>query len=384
MKLLLTSFGLSHAQWRSAENPDLFYRMPPVSMSRATHAFSPDYAVLLLADTIILDKATYERLLANHHHSYAHVATMLRALHDEGFVTLEDFDTAIEPHRKLLDEALQRDLKQLDTWIVPLKESARQWQEFVLRLGESLRDEIYRARHGVIADNFFTLEPARSSQMAAWLHDANGYCTVGLGTSQLMVQQAMESARMRRKAEYRDQLRFHLAGCLAYVNANILLSHKFDAGLHDWPDFQPFYNAKFLTIARDSAPGQHEINNIRKLFELSFPELAFQQPEELIKALKDKRIASLRDLVSSACKGEVEFDREFANRVLYEVFKVEQRMSMVRKVVSYATLPLHFVPFVGVPLQKVAEEAIEHAVEHKKKKDLRWFYMISELAQRQK
>src|ERR1051326_5295926 len=333
MKLLLTSFGLSHAQWRAAESPDLFYRMPPVSMSRATHAFAPDYAVLLLADMVIVDQATYDRLLTSHHHSYSQVAIMLRALHQEGFVKLEDFDAAIEPHRKLLDDALERDLKQLDAWIEPLKESAKKWQEFVQHLHSSLGAELAKARNRT--SHFGDAIPGdiQGQQVMAWLHDANNLSALGLVTSQLMVQEALESSRMRRKTEYRDQLRIHLAECLAYVNANILLSQKFDSGLHDWPDFQPFYHEKFLTVMRDSAPGQKEIGNIQKLFEVAFPEFAPCQPEAVIKALKDKRINDLRNLVSRACKGEVEFDREFANRVLHEVFKVEQKMNTVRKVV---------------------------------------------------
>ena len=56
MKLLITSFGTSHLPRRNDNNPDIFYRMPPVSMSSMSQPFMPDYATLLLADKIILDK----------------------------------------------------------------------------------------------------------------------------------------------------------------------------------------------------------------------------------------------------------------------------------------------------------------------------------------
>ena len=58
MKLLLTSYGVSHLPRKGSDNSDIFYRMPPVSMSEFSLGFLPEYAVLLLANEVILDKET--------------------------------------------------------------------------------------------------------------------------------------------------------------------------------------------------------------------------------------------------------------------------------------------------------------------------------------
>ena len=55
---------------------------------------------------------------------------------------------------------------------------------------------------------------------------------------------------------------------------------------------------------------------------LSFPEFTFWTPVNIVRALKDKRIDDLRRLVEAAAKGDVEFDREFATRVLGELQEV--------------------------------------------------------------
>jgi hypothetical protein len=188
------------------------------------------------------------------------------------------------------------------------------------------------------------------------------------------------TATKRKTSAYRQVLKKNLIGYLSHVNANILLSQIFETGFHDWYDYKPFYQEKFLNVAKESSPGEKEIENIKKLFEISFPEFSFWQPDNVLKALKDKRIHELRQLIDSACKGEVEFDREFANRILLEVFKVESRMRKFRNIVSYLTMPFGFIPYAGTPIQKGIEEVITRPTESKKRKEFQWFYMISELA----
>src|SRR5262245_18068517 len=96
MDLILTSFGLSHAPRSNNEGSNIFYRMPPVSMaSRATTAFKPDYAVLLLCDRVILDAQSFECLKDTKTNYYAEMADTIKALHAEGFIRIEDYDAVI-------------------------------------------------------------------------------------------------------------------------------------------------------------------------------------------------------------------------------------------------------------------------------------------------
>ncbi len=372
MELILTSFGLSHLthdQPRSGDDPDshadahyfrsrahqfdlpshqnLFARMPPVVMPRISEQFSPDYAVLLLCDRVILDVKTYE-LLQRAPWAYAEIAETLTLLHKEGFVRLEDFEATINRKRGLLEEMLERDLKELNQWAPILTESIEAWREFT----QSSRDAL-SAKYGV--DD--PLSGYRGS----------------------VLEEALQSSRKRRLSKYRQVLRRTLAGYLSCVNANLLLSEAFQSGFHDWCDFTPFYRDKFRRVARE-IPGDNEMENVRRLFDLSFPELRLRRPKDLLRALKDRRITDLRDLVGCAARGEVTFDREFAVRTLHEVLGVERGVGRWRTIVSYGTTPLGLIPWVGTPLQKGVEETAVKLVEKKQRRPFRWFYLISEIA----
>jgi hypothetical protein len=95
---------------------------------------------------------------------------------------------------------------------------------------------------------------------------------------------------------------------------------------------------------------------------------------------KDKRIEDLRTLVCDATAGKVEFDDSFAKAILSEVFKCERKAGRFRNILSYVTLPLGFIPYVGTFAQKAVEETIARIRERKIKEKHRWFYLMSEVA----
>lgn len=151
-------------------------------------------------------------------------------------------------------------------------------------------------------------------------------------------------------------------------------------GFHDWLDFRPFYSSKLLTVGRDTDPTQERRAQEGKLFTLAFPNLAITNTSALLKALNDKRIEELRDLISEAAAGNLEFDEHFANSVLTEVLQSERKASRMRKVVGYLTLPIGFIPLIGTPVEKIVEEVVSTALEKKIKQQHKWFYMLSDLA----
>jgi hypothetical protein len=382
MQILLTSFGISHLSHTDNLSSDLFFRMPPACMASAATKFRPDYPVFLLCDKVILDRQTYDRLLDDRHWSYAEMAYTLKALEGEGFVQLEDFDSIVASNRELLDSMLVRDLKELDQWVPVLKESTSTWRDFIDNLDAPIRDEIRSIRdYQRCSDQPFDIRRLINHEFA----DFSMYSPPSRSIlTSFLAEEAMNSSSKRRKTEFRDALRTELSMYLSYVNANLVLSNALECGFHDWQDFRPFYRDKFLRVGKDAPPAEQQIDAVNSLFNVSFPEFTFWRPKEIIRAIKDKRIRELRQLVDAAVNGEATFDREFAVRVLHEVFKVEQSMAKVRNLLSYVTLPIDFVPFVGNVAQKVAEEAIARPIESKKKKPFRWFYLISELAESSK
>ena len=196
------------------------------------------------------------------------------------------------------------------------------------------------------------------------------------------MEEALKSSRKRRRAEYRSALRSELSAYLGYVNANLVLANTFGCGFHDWADYRPFYRDKFLRIGKESFPAEQEMDAISQLFNISFPHFSFWNPRDIVKAVKDKRISELRQLVDASVRGDVTFDKDFAVRVLREVLDVEQRIAGFRKVVSYVTAPVGFIPAIGTPAQKAMEEAIVKPFENTKRRPYRWFYLISEMSKR--
>ena len=376
MKLILPSFGLSHITRKNKEIKDFFYRMPPVSLSQIYQKFTPDYSALLLAEKLIIDKQTYETLTSGYHRTFSDVSNIIRALNDEGFLQIEDFEKVIQNNEALLKQMLKRDLRDLDLWIKPLNESVNNWRNFTELFSDNLRKEIYNDPHHYdigVSEKLY--------------EDENDILAVKLGSSYFdktmylqYLEDALNSSVKRRKSLYRYILKKHLSKYLSYVNANLLLSQKFESGFHDWQDFQPFYKEKYLRIAMDSTPAEKAIQNVKKLFEISFPDFSNWNHKNLIRALKDYRITDLRELIDSASNDDIVFDEKFANRVLSEVLKIESNIGKIRKIVSYTTIPLGYIPIVGNPIQKIAEEGIMQPIQKKSRQKYRWFYMISELA----
>lgn len=355
----------------------MFYRMPPASLSRTGSHFLPDYAALLLADRIVLDSFTYELLISRPPRPYGRVADAIRILHGEGFVRLENFDGILAQHLHFLDSLVERDLNEVESWIPILHESLSEWRRFVAHFQGPLRNTVEQLAAGAPTSEHFENSPDALAHRASF--------EVELSLSQILhvFGNAVAGATLHMQAlsspHGRSALRSLLRKYLEYVNANLLLSREIGAAFHDWSDFRPFYRDKFRRVARQSAPAEAEIEATRQLFTVSFPELALWSPRQLVKALRDKRIGELRGLVEAASRREIIFDREFALRVTREVLGVERSIARIRNYVSYVTLPIEFIPVIGTPLQKVAEEAISQPLARRLREPYSWFYMISEL-----
>jgi hypothetical protein len=319
MDLMLTSFGASHLPRRSRLDTDIFYRMPPATIATSGQQLMPDYALLLLADRMVLDQTTYDLLIRGSHFSYGNVALMLKALHDEGFIRLEDFDSIISANRQLLNAMLERDMQELNSWLGPLKQSVTEWRNFVACFQGPLRHDYYLGQlvdHGLEHEKQ-GIQAARPYRLGG-IHAARGYHNM----VQSLIQQELDRAENLGEHRPSQVIGEVIAEYLSYVNVNIVPSSEFGCGFYDWCDFGPFYRDKFLRVGRMAAPGQDDIENIKQLFAVSFPEFTFWTPENIIRALKDKRIKDLRALVSGAVRGDFAFDREFAIHVLTEVLQM--------------------------------------------------------------
>jgi hypothetical protein len=349
----------------------MFHRMPPVSFRGVKEAFMPDYELLLLCDSIIMDEASFDRLVQGNVAAYSRVSDTFQALKSEGRIELRDFSSTLRPHSELLSRMIERDLKSLDQWVVPLRESLTLWRHFSnisMNLMRYEREEgwFHTAHYHALmheVGHMMHLELARAEQLSR------------------LVSEALDSSKKRKRKEYRAALRDLLRAYLTYVDANLILSHQLGIGFHDWLDFTPFYAAKFLSLGQDDDVVEENRAQLERLFTIPFPDLAIHNTRALMKALNDKRIVELRQLVANAVNGQVHFDDEFAKAILREVLHSSEHAAKWRKVVGYATLPIGFVPWVGTVVQKVIEEGVAIPIERKSKEKHRWFYMLSDIAE---
>lgn len=370
MQVMLTSFGIADAaeeHLNLSEEGSLFYHMPPVNMHTVSNAFMPDYIVLLLCDKVIIDKSSFVSLEENPHRSFTQVADAITQLHHEGFVKLVDFRQILKRNENLLQKMLEHDLQMLDQWIKPLRISLDIWKRFANESSILVKYEL-EEMHGPLD------------------HDVHRYTHSGYHTDTYLhlLEKSLESYRKQKRSKYRGVLMKVLPHYLSYVNANIVLSNELGVGFHDWADFLPFYRHKFISVGKQDIGEECQIKETQKLFEVSFPEFAITDTRTLIKVLKDKRIADLRELVDSAVKGEVTFDQEFAKSVLKEVIGIERQTNRYRNIVSYVTMPIGFVPWLGTVAQKVTEETVGTSLERRLKQKYRWFYLLSDLVEKPK
>jgi hypothetical protein len=159
------------------------------------------------------------------------------------------------------------------------------------------------------------------------------------------------------------------------------LASEFEIPFHDWLDFTPFYTTKFLSVGKREDETQRGRKEVERLFTVAFPDLAIRDTRALLKVLNDKRIQDLRQLISDAVVGKVQFDDHFAKSVLAEVLRSERKITRFRNILGYLTLPIGFIPAFGTPAQKLIEEAVGAPVAKKMKQKHRWFYMLSEIAE---
>lgn len=395
MEVMLTSFGVLQENPPSPLGRSDFYHMPPASLGSVRgqgvgSVLTPDYDVLLLCERILMDGESFERITKGKERwsLWSILGNAFRVLDAEGYVKIVDFKSILHRNTRLLQKMLDHDLLTIDQWVRPLVDSLRLWVDFARGAASTLLNGDIERFWGSIQGNnrkhtSRRLFDSEDDRKLALIRSGGSPLIRDLGLVAdicLMAEEALSSASKRRKREYRNALREVLSWYLAYVNANLILSNELGTGFHDWCDFSPFYQHKWLSIGKETSETTRAVGEVQKLFSVVFPEFAISDVASLMKALKDKRIASLRTLIQEAVEGKVVFDTNFAKRTLHEVLGEETKTGRWRRIVSYATIPLGLFSLVGMAAQKAADESIGKLLEKKLKKRHEWFYMLSDIS----
>jgi hypothetical protein len=317
--------------------------MPPVSLRANVPHLTLEYSTLLLSERIIVDEHSFEMLTSNPHPRYELVAATIKALYSEGFVELADYSSIVLKRRDLIEQMTAADLEAPNRWAQPVGTSIQVWSKF----SSAIRQ-----------DELGTIEPP---------DDLTALSSIG-----------RKSTKWRKRGEPPTHAAKALREYLLHVNSTLVISAELGVPFNDWADFLPFYQQKFATIGQ-GVPLESSSDAARRLFSISFPEFSVSSPSQLIKLMKDRRIAELRTLIGAAVAGSIEFDEHFAqdtyNRVVGKMAEIERQ----KRFIAYLTLPIGFVPMIGWAAQLALSEAASQFIERIKTKEFRWFFLIRDV-----
>ena len=407
MRVLYTSFGFTNERYhlgsiygsygyKGADNFN-FHRLPPFSIAEIEKRFTVDFSVFLLFDTVLIDRQTIwtlenpdESWILKQNRkeakegransvadewvlqAYESLYHSLLRLQEEGFIEVVDYNSVLRPQQATLEQMLKDDLVQLRHWIEPLKDSMSIWRKYT----EVLRKVMYEPDDETKKNaNVKEFDSAELYDLRACIH--NQSCISGglYFLSRLLEHRNDVPNDLER---YETQARHVLSDYLKYVNANILLSASLDSAFHDWSDYKPLYQAKFRLMRAADPKVKDRMDELHKLFSLVLPRFTVTDDKILIRILKDPRVCDLRQLVNDAVAGNIEIDEEFARKVLQDVIEDQYQLGCFKNIAGYLTLPLGFVPAVGTPVQKAAEEISSRIAKPKYQKRHRWFYLCAE------
>lgn len=368
MRLLISSFGLNmHSfDYKLPASNDYFFRMPPAVSMRNYFGleFVPDYPIFFLFDKYVIDAQTYESLQRSHFYYYAGMASMFDALKTTGRLEVQDYDAIVLNYRQEIEASAKYDLRNIESWAKVFEESSSIWREFATLVQELLETETkgreLNAEEQLLSATF------RSNQnlMIPFHHIRN-------------IEDVLKNWRKRVDSQLRDEVRNVVLQYFRYLAANLCLGELLGAAIHDWADMEPFYRKKLQITLRVSDQTRERTQHIRQLFRLLFPAFEPVNPRDLAKALDNKRIEGLRNLVNDAVEGKVIFDAEYAIATMREVLRLEKQASRVREIIGWVTTPLDFVPWAGNVLQKGSEIVLSHLTDSRIRHNKGWFYLIS-------
>ena len=128
MKLIFSSFGIGSKR-TTRLSPAIFDRMPPAVFSGSRQQFQPDFSALLLAEQIVVDDETLSKLEKHEWVLFSDYGKLLRRLDKEGYLQVEDYSGVLAGEQDLLDQQLENDLAQIDSYDEVAIASSHAWNE---------------------------------------------------------------------------------------------------------------------------------------------------------------------------------------------------------------------------------------------------------------
>ncbi len=362
MNVLLSSFGFTLSS-------DLFkdtycFRMPPVCLATGGHCFVPEYSVFLLFDNYFIDSNAIANIQENPY--FQEHVLLLSGLKELGRLKVIDFESIITPYKNDIKKSVAADLNDLTSWIDAFSEAVEEWNQFETIVSANPKDPSNLDWRYIAPqdDKFLSLVSQGMVQ--------------GLD-SRLIVN--LKNWNKKIKKKYRDFTKTVVSGYLEHVAVNMYLSELLDAKIHDWSDIGPLYKEKFIRSC--SPKGIIEINKQEKcrlLFNLCIPELKPQKTEHFIELLNDDRITDVRNQISKAASGEIDFDGKYIQKIINEIsLNTIFNNNKKQKLHGYCVSIINEIPL-GSFLGKILENKSKERHEKQTLKNHDWFILLNDVA----
>lgn len=315
MKTKLICSGLSYQIRPNAVIEAYQYQLPRLALARLNQAFLPDYSLLLLTESLLVDRRSLDELVRGLIPVPGGPVLALKSLQDAGLVEVVDFELPYVMLREEVQAALAKNLEGFKDWESAVAQSVKNWQSYNIALQENLRPKVQRLRQMTTHTRVNYCDLASN-----YLHDLAGRIQM----IKFFAEDALPSADPSVEVlPDKELLCNHLREHLNSAQYTVALAQRLKAGMHEWIDAAPYYHK--LLASEQAAP----------VFELPIPEFSLWHPDKLVKAMTSKAAGDLRVLVKNTLMNGKLWDERAASKCLMAIARIDQGMPSVRRVCGY-------------------------------------------------
>lgn len=363
-------------------------RIPPLS---PTHIGHFDYFPFLLFDKVVVDRESYENVInwykkpRGKEFPYIHkdAVEILKYLESTGHLLLKNYDDVLEPFAEAIRKQIEIDLFDKNIYHA-FNVSLTLWRQFLFRyinisenkgiLFLKSKDKIFSSYYqnkGIPwPDPVFEID---CKDLYEQIEAIKKFTDEWFITRELTPNtKILEIKGLREYIPIPSFLREYLLD----INSTLVLSNILGEGFYDWNDYSPFYEYKLARAGQIEHKEKKQIGKLSKIFEVFVPEFSITKASYLERLIKDPRIKDLRRFVMESRIEQNKIDLKFYASVQKAVLEIEENIRKYSKVISYVTMPLGFIPWIGTFLEKTVEELLIRRKAKKAREPLSWYYLL--------
>lgn len=373
MRLLLSAFAPSMGD-APEKHRVVTGVLPPLAPGHG--GLDIDFSLLFVAEQLVFDRYSYERLREYKTPSALRVQDSLEILHDEGFLVLQDYGKLAEEHEAFRDRGVELVTQNISAWLPSVKMQIHRFDKLVTEFSREF-----------------------SADMSEWdLH------TYGIATFLLETEGRVDAERARnlrelilgtrqrrRKASENAQLAGVVRTVVRHVYTNLLIADRLQCIPYTWGTVGAAYDAALAMAAHNVTEETRSIQACNQFFTVAFREFAPRAARDWIRTLKHPKATELRARISQAVAENETLDNDFAKRSFSELAAAHERLSRLKRYSALGALvgglvggvldgPLGGIAggLAGTALPSAAQELIDRVQERKVMSKYGWMYFTED------